>query len=78
MGNFDDFDLELKKVAEAGITRDAQNSFNSTSSLTTVICSITGEITEHLCTKPSVETWTTGMSSQCCKGGGGNAAPKCL
>ena len=46
MGNLNDFDLDLRKFAENGNGRGIENSFSSIFSLTTVICSVTGELSD--------------------------------
>lgn len=81
MGNLNDFDLDLRKFAENGSGRGIENSFSSFFSITTVVCSMTGELSEYSvehCGDPSnAATPTTGMTVNCCTKEGGNV-PNCV
>lgn len=65
MGNFEDFDLDLKKVAESG-----KNEMRS-------LVSISLELSIKKCNEPSVTPPTTGMTVGCCKKEN-EAEPRCV
>lgn len=69
MGNFKDFDLDLRNVAESG-TVDP-NGYGST-----LLCSAIKLTLQQKCN--SVETPTTGMTTACCNKKASDSEPQCI
>ena len=72
MGNFKDFDLDLRNVASGG---EAEPS--GVSEMTTKIVSVISKMSlKNKC--KSVDTPTTGRSAMCCKRTNAAAEPQCI